>query len=111
MRRIIHIYLTLVGIVQFLMLFVVAFGKWGPEWLSLTAIAMTVILMSFNLVVLIGMSSVGWDRNWFKTAEELMEEKRKVKEEWQRAEAMCKVIGNHEAMKLWEAKQQANEKQ
>jgi len=111
MRRIIYIYLTLVGIVHFLMLFVVALGKWGPEWLSLTALAMTLVLVFFNLVVVISMGSVGWNQNWFKTAEELMKEKQKVREEWQRAEAMCKVIGNHEAVKLWEAKQQADGKQ
>lgn len=45
-----------------------------------------------------------YSRDWFKSKKQLDDEIEKSRESWRQAEKLSKIIGQHEAVKLWNEK-------
>ena len=63
-------------------------------------------MMFYTLYLLVSWTQSGLDKHWFTTLEELTEEKQKATKEWEKASKLIKVIGEHEAVKLWRAEKE-----
>ncbi len=75
----------------------------GQMWAIVIAFLLGVTSMFINLVVSLSLTQSGLDRDWFKTQEELqktLEEKKHINTKLTK---VIHVIGDHEAVKLWEA--------
>jgi hypothetical protein len=100
-RRLIIHYLSL-GILVHLMLAMLAIGVTknnGILWACFTA--GVVLMFLLNLAVTSAFTKT-FSKDWFKTQEQLEKEIEKSVESWSRANRLCTVLGEHEAVKLWE---------
>lgn len=82
------------------------------QMLLVIGIVLSILSFIFSLVTGIHMDIGTYTHDWFKTQEQLEIERQKTFNEWLRANDMCKIIGDHEAIKMYEAakKKQHEEK-
>lgn len=64
-------------------------------------------IVGYMLLVLgasFAMDKAGLNRDWFKTQDQLQKELEGARAQWEKARKLCHIIGDHEAVKMWDAK-------
>lgn len=68
--------------------------------------AITAVLSLFNAIVGLMLTTYVFNKemsnDWFKTQEGLEEMVKDCNKSWEKANKFCRIIGNHEAIKMWE---------
>jgi ABC-type multidrug transport system fused ATPase/permease subunit len=64
------------------------------------------LYMIFTVVMSCTWTASGLDRDWFKTQDELQTSLDETRKSWQTAEKLVKILGEHEAVKLWNAEKE-----
>ena len=108
MRTLIKVVFSLMTIV----LFVVAIVFVTRASLTSTIqaiISLLLLLMIVLSVFVLHFFTIIYSKNWFKSVEELDTQTRELKDEWDKVHHLAQVIGNHEALKMWEEEKKKKE--
>lgn len=107
MRKLISYYLSSSALV-FFVLIIACFSGVGIILSISAAIGLVYLLFSFFLSF--NMSCFGLDRRWFDTQEELDKKLTEARQSWETADKLIRIIGEHEAVKMWEENIKESEK-